>query len=223
LYKSKVLHSSDASLYCMPSLEEDRPMKSEEEMMKDIEDIQRKAYEEGFASGEKAGFAEGEHKAAVLIKGLEKIIEDVALFKENLVRDMECQVVDLAITIAKKIIAEEINTRPEIIVTVVKEALKKLQRMGTITIKINPALYDLFMKKKSEVIDIHEDIIFDVNANISLTGPLVISQTEEVVTDIDGLMSNIMEDMNKVKVQSSLPVTAQGSAETDHAMKTADE
>ena len=104
---------------------------------------------------------------------------------------------------ARKIIIDEISTKPEVIVTVVKEALKRLQRMGTITIKINPALYELFMEKKPELIDIHEDIIFDVNSNVSLTGPLVISQTEEVVTDIEALIANVIEDVNIVKARKT--------------------
>jgi hypothetical protein len=125
----------------------------------------------------------------------------VAVFKENLVKELEKQVVDFAVAMARKIIIDEISAKPEVIVTVVKEALKRLQRMGTITIKINPALYDLFMKKKPELIDIHEDIIFDVNSNVSITGPLVISQTEEVVTDIEALIANIIDDVNLVKAR----------------------
>jgi len=183
----------------MPSLEDDSLPRRKEDIMKEIEDIQRRAYEEGFASGEKAGFADGEQKAAVLVERLETIIDEVAIFKENLVKEMEKQVVDFAVAMARKIIIDEINAHPEIIVAVVKEALKRLQRMGTITIKINPALYDLFMQNKPELIDIHEDIIFDVSSNVSLTGPLVISQTEEVVTDIEALIANVIQDINNVK------------------------
>lgn len=202
LSKDRIINGSDVSLYSMPSLEEDRNPKSKDEIMRDIEEIQRKAYEEGFESGEKAGLANGEQKAELLIERLETIIEEMATFKENMVKALEAQVVDLAIAMARKIIIDEINERPEVIVTVVKEALKRLQRMGTITIKINPALYDLFMKKKSDLVDIHEDIIFDVSSNVSLTGPLVISETEEVVTDIDALISSIVEDINTVRTKN---------------------
>jgi flagellar assembly protein FliH len=197
LFDKIIIKQSDAVLYSMPSLEEEHISQSRDDILQKNGDIQRQEYEEGFASGEKAGFTEGEQKASVLIDRLEKIIEEMTMFKENLVKDAEKQVVDLAVAIAR------INTRPEIIITMVKEALKKLQKVGTITIKINPALYDLFMKKKPELIDIHQDIIFDVNSNIPLTGPLVISQTEEVVTDIDSLMSNIIEEMRIDRGQSS--------------------
>ena len=193
MFDNRIMKQSDVVLYRMPSLEEEMPRN--QGILQEREDIQRQAYEEGFASGEKAGFAAGEQKASVLVERLEKIINEITAFKENLIVEAEGQVVDLASAIAGKIIIEEINTKPEIIITMVKESLKKLQRSGAITIKINPALYDLFMKKKSGLIDIHEDIIFDVNSNVPITGPLVISETEEVVTDIDSLLNNIMEEM----------------------------
>ncbi len=194
MYKGRILKNSKAVLYSMPSLE-DRISGGNISFLQKSENIERQAYEKGFASGEKAGFTAGEQKAAVLIERLEKIIEEMFVFKENLVEDLEAQVVNLAIAIARKIIIEEISIKPEVIVTMVKEALKRLQRIGTITIKINPAIYDLFMKKKPELLEIHQEIIFDVDSHVPLTGPLVISQTEEVVTDIDSLMANIIEKM----------------------------
>jgi len=199
LFKARIIDDCDASPYCMPALEDDSLPRRKEDIIKEIEETQRRAYEEGFASGEKAGFADGVQKAEILVERLESIINDVAVFKENLVREMEKQVVDFAVAMARKIIIDEISSNPEIIVTVVKEALKRLQRMGTITIKINPSLYDLFMQNKPELIEIHEDIIFDVSSNVSLTGPLVISQTEEVVTDIEALIANVTHDINMLK------------------------
>jgi len=169
-----------------------------------IEDIERRAYEEGFASGERAGLGAGEQKAAVLIERLEGIIAEITSFKKNLVNDMEPQVFDLAVAIAQKIIIEEIKTNPSIIVAIVKEALRRLQRTGDITIKLNPSIYDLFMKKRAELLEIHQDISFEVDPRVPLTGPFVVSQTQEVVTDIRSLVDNIVEEI-KMVTQNSVP------------------
>lgn len=180
----------------MPSLEDER-LTGVEDAALSAEEIQRRAYEEGFASGEKAGYAAGEQKALLLAERLEKIIGEITEIKAGLVEELESQAVELSTAIAKKIITEEIRTRPEVIVTIVKESLKRLQRTGVITIRINPALQELFMKKKPELIDIHQDIAFDVISNIPVTAPLVISKTEEVVMDIDSLFANVMEEIKK--------------------------
>lgn len=190
-----IIKGSDAALFSMPLLDDDNAVRSSDDILKEAEKIQRGAYEEGFASGEKAGFSEGEQKASVLIDRLEKIISEVTVFKDELVKDVEGQVVDLSVAIARRIITDEINTRPEFIVSMVKEALKRLQRVGNIRIKINPSLYDLFMKTKPELMEVHEDITFDVDSNIPVTGPLVISRIEEVVTDIESMINNIEDGM----------------------------
>ncbi|RJQ22416.1 MAG: hypothetical protein C4560_02510 [Nitrospiraceae bacterium] len=195
MYKSRILKRSDALLFNMPSLEKENIRLDEGPVVLSPEETQRRAYEEGFISGERAGYEAGEQKALVLCERLEKIMGELAAFKDNLVCEIEPQLVDLAVTISRKIIIEEIGMRPEIIVTMVKEALKKMQRMGTITIRINPALYDLFTEKKPGLADIHPDIVFDVISSVPVTGPLVVSRTEEVVTDIDSLLANVMEEM----------------------------
>lgn len=160
-----------------------------------IENIERRAYEEGFATGERAGFGAGEQKATVLIERLERIIAEITLFKKNLVNDMEPQVLGLAVAIAQKIIIEEIKTKPSVIVAIVKEALRRLQRTGTITIKLNPSIYDLFMKKRAELLEVNQDISLEVDPRVPLTGPFVVSQAQEVITDINSLVNNIVEEM----------------------------
>ena len=180
-----ILKSEDVALFCMPSLEE--------KSTKKIEEIERQAYEEGFAAGEKAGFSEGEQKAVILIDSLHELLEKIAGFKDELVDNLESQAVDLSICIARKVINEEVQTRPDVIVSMVKEALRRLQRSGTISVKINPVLHELFMEKKSELMEIHRDITFDVNANIAVAGPLVVSEIEEVVTDVESLLDNVID------------------------------
>ncbi len=197
LYKGKILKNREATLYNMPPLEK-RTSVNDLSFLQKTEDIERQAYEKGFASGEKTGIAAGEQKISLLIERLEKMIEELTVFKANLVKDLEPQVVNLAIAIARKIVIEELSIRPEIIVTIVKEALRKLQRTGDVTIKINPTIHDLFMRKKPELLEIHEEIILQADPNVPLTGPLVIGQTEEAVTDIDTLLADIMEGIREI-------------------------
>lgn len=197
LSKDRILKNSNAVIFHMPSF-----LKNEMDsrtISQKTEEIQRLAYEEGFLSGEKAGFTHGEQKALILLEQVEVMVGEIIEFRKNLVENLTPQAVDIAVATARKIIVEEVSTRPEIVVTMVKEALKKLQRMGTITIKINPSLYDLFKKKKPELLDIHQDIIFDINSQVPVTAPLVISEIEEVVTDIDSLLANVVEEMKAGK------------------------
>ncbi|MBC8412126.1 hypothetical protein H8E50_00470 [bacterium] len=175
----------------MPSLENED---STANTQKQLEELQRQAYEEGFATGEKAGYSAGEQKAVVLMERLEKILGEIIAIKEDMITSLEPQVVDLSVAVARKIINEEIRLNPELIITLVREAMKHLKKVGTITIKINPTLKELFVNNRSALTEIHEDIVFDVNPNVPLSGPMVTSETEEVVTDVESMLQNILDE-----------------------------
>ena len=190
MFNRKIMKNSEATLYTMPALEEESRAS-----LQSIEERQRLGYEEGFASGEKAGFRAGEEQASILIDRLENIIEEITLFREGFIKETEAQIVDLSVAIARKIISDEVTVNPEIIISIVRNALKKMQRKGSITIRINPALHELFSRHHASLLGIHEDIIFDTNEKIPLTGALVIGQNEEVVTDLDSIVANVVEQI----------------------------
>lgn len=190
LFSNKVMKSGEAKLYAMPILEEDSRAS-----LQSIEERQRLGYEEGFASGEKAGFNEGVEKATILIERLSTIIHEIIAFRDNFIEETEAQVVDLSIAIARKIISDEIATKPEIILSIVRNALKKIEHRGTVTIKINPALHELFNRSHASLVSIHDNIVFDSDEKIPLTGPLVIGQHEEVETDLDAMIANVVEQI----------------------------
>lgn len=185
--------------YEMPLLEEKGKNASDEVNMPSLnqnaEAIEREAYERGFEAGEKAGFSLGEQKALVLVEKLETIIGELSSLKETLIKELEPQIVELSLSIARKIILKELTTNPDEIVEITKEALTKLGRAGQITIKINPFLHDLFMKHKPELLDIHPDLVFDVDSSVSQNGSVVIGQAEEVVTDVDEQLKNLIREM----------------------------
>jgi flagellar assembly protein FliH len=159
--------------------------------------IEKEAYEKGFEAGEKAGFAMGENKALVLIEKLESVIRDLTEFRERLIKETEPELLELAVDIAKKIVLKELTINPDEIVNITKEAMMKLERTGQITIKINPSLYDLFMKHKPDLINIHQEIVFDVDPAMPAHGTVVMGPVEDIVTDIDEQLRNIIKEIGE--------------------------
>lgn len=195
------MKDEEAVLYSMPSLDEDKVPIGQEKVsdynavMEKANELQKNAYDEGFASGEKAGFAVGEQKTLVLLEGIEKIMSELMSVRAGALQGVDEQVVELAVTIARKVIVEEVSIKPEIMISIVREALKRMERIGTIAIKVNPAIYDIFINNRTKLTDIHDDIVIDADASVPVTGPLVISKTEEVVTDIESLIENITKEI----------------------------
>ncbi|MEW6569723.1 MAG: FliH/SctL family protein [Nitrospirota bacterium] len=199
LYKDRGTPDKDITPYKMPILEKGAEEVSakvkEQSINESTATIEREAYEKGFEVGEKAGYSVGEQKAAVLIETLGKIIESLVNFRESLTREIEPQLVCLSLSIARKIIRKELTTNPEEIVEITKEALTRLGRIGPITIKINPSLFDLFMKHKPELLAIHSDLFFDVDPSVSQNGTVAVGSVEEIVTDVDEQLKNLIREM----------------------------
>lgn len=179
----------NVALFDMPTL------KSEYAVGQSLDFVERDAYEKGYAAGEKAGFEMGEQKAKVLLDRMESLISELTTLRATLIREAEPQLVELAVSIARKILMRELTTKPADIVAMTKEALMKIERTGQITIKINPILYDLFMKLKPQLLNIHPDIVFDIDPSASPFGSVVMGAVEDVVTDLDEQIKNIIKDI----------------------------
>jgi flagellar assembly protein FliH len=183
------MRNADLATFNMPVL------KSDYSIGRSADHIEREAYEKAFAAGEKAGFEMGEQKAQVLIEKVEALINELVTLKQTIAKEVEPQCVELAVSIARKIIIKELTAKPEEIIRMVKEALLKLERTGQITIKVNPALYDFFTRHKPDIIKIHPDIVFDADPSVSRFGTVVMGPVEDVVTDVDEQLKNLIKDL----------------------------
>ena len=160
-----------------------------------LEAIEREAFEKGFEYGQRDGYEIGEQKAAVLLSHLEKLFKEIYSLKEKMVAEVEPQVVLLSVTLARKILKEELKTSPEVVEKMVKEALIKISKIGPITIKLNRPLYDRLAKKKKEFQEIFPDLIFELDTKAPEGGAVIRNMAEEIQTDLDFQLSNLIEDL----------------------------
>lgn len=195
-FKGRIICSGEASVFPMPELiEKDAEEIKTKEERPPIEEIEREAYERGFEAGEKAGFAMGEEKARVVLEKINNLLVDLTSLRQRILNELQEQIIELATSIARKIVLQELKTDPETIINMTKEAIMRIERTGPVTIKINPSLYNLFMRLKPELQNIHEDLIFDIDPSISAQGTLVIGPQEETSTDIDEQLRNIIKEL----------------------------
>lgn|GEM_PF-2132919 len=196
--KAVIIRSAETVRFGMPSFERKRPADiraSVPGQRASAEETERDAYEKGFAAGEKAGMEMGEQKAAVLLKRIEKIISEIEEYRKMLLSELEPQVLELSSDIAKKIVLEELSVKPEVMINIVRESIRRLERTGPITIKLNPSVQELFMRLKPELLEVHPDIIFDIDPSVPPMGQVIIGASEEIVTDTGIQVDNIIEDI----------------------------
>ncbi len=168
---------------------------NETSVIRKIEDIEREAYESGFNAGQSAGFEIGEQSAILLINRLETAISDFKELRQRELKELEKQVLELSLAIAKKIIINELTTNPDIITDIVKEALTRLQRTGQIVIRLHPSLNEIFLKNRPGLLSIYPDIVFELDPKAPLYGAEVIGPEESVRTDVEEQFKNILDEM----------------------------
>lgn len=191
--------------YVMPSLDNAEAMVFEEgenETVADnifkiqrVEEIEREAYEIGFDAGQKAGFEMGEQKTLLLLQRLEKTISDFTDLRKKELKELEKQVLELSLAIAKKIVLKELTLTPDIMADIVKEALTRLQRTGQIIIRIHPSLHEIFIRNKPALLSISPDIVFELDTKSPLYGAEIIGPEEIVMTEVDEQFRNILDEM----------------------------
>lgn len=208
MFKGKIIRDKKGERYDPPEFKDEERIQEEVEKQEEIDfeaeiaevkkDAYEKGYGEGFASGESSGFQSGEEKAMPILEELEALVNQFKSYielREQTLNELEPQVVEMAITMARKVIIEEPKINPEVIVTIVKEALSRLENKGPVKIKVNPAIYELIMKAKPELSEISSELIFDTDSDSSPNGPLLEGPTQAVITDMDQLINNVLEDI----------------------------
>lgn len=157
--------------------------------------IEREAYERGFEAGEKAGLEMGMEKSRVILEKIESMLKEIVSLRKEIIRSLEAQCVELSIAIAKKLVMNELSTRPELVVKTVKEAMLKIERSGKVLIRLHPGLKDLFSRYAPELMNIHADISIETDPALPQYAAVVTGPFEEIPTGIDEQLRNIIRHM----------------------------
>lgn len=108
--------------------------------------IKEKANREGFSQGKAEGLKVAQERAQGLIKEIQTYMERLKDLEENLRKESEQVVVDLALAIAQKIIIREIMTDQGTIAHIARAALGKIPFSPHIKIRVNPSDWEYISK-----------------------------------------------------------------------------
>ena len=104
-----------------------------------LENIQKQAYNEGFAIGQKEGFEKTKHELDSKIASFSSIIEMLTEPLNELDDEIVEQLAQLSMSIAKQVVRRELHTEQGEIVGIVREAMSALPASTRkITLNIHP-------------------------------------------------------------------------------------
>lgn len=142
------------------------------------------AYKEGYESG----YLEGRKEAKSVIDEAAELREFLDKRKESFYKEAEEQVLQLVLSIAKKVIGNELMQNNEVILSLVNMALQKCAFKKKLILKVSPLDLDFIKENKDRICMMVEGISdIDIVSELSLTKGSCIIETPsgEVNSSID--------------------------------------
>ena len=166
------------------------------------------AYQKGFSDGlqkgaeegQKAGFECASKKMEPLLNSLGEALLQLKSLRAETYLQIEKEVVELALAIARKVVCREIKTDPKVVLDVAREALSRLENPGKIKIKMNPADLE-FIKETgynlSDLIGSSENVGLEAEENVQNGGCIVETNLGDIDARIENQIQSIEESFRR--------------------------
>lgn len=173
-----------------------RLLAPEDQLRLKEEEIQRQAYESGFRKGQEDGRMAAQEKTAPLLTALETTLSELDGIRGRIKQQLEREVVELALHVARKVIHHELSVSDEALLCVVKEAMTHLEDPEKISIRLNPA--DLRRLREAgehiqTAFDNPESIHFEEDAGIESGGCYIHTEFGDIDARLEEQLRHIEE------------------------------
>jgi flagellar assembly protein FliH len=105
--------------------------------------LEREAFTKGYAQGERAGLEAGGKRAEAMLRRVAQTLEELGGLRQTLIQETERQMVQLALTLARRVVHREVSLDPELVAALAHVALERLGTTAPATIRLNPEDYTI--------------------------------------------------------------------------------
>ncbi len=165
-----------------------------DEVEKRMEIERENAHREGFSKGKKEGLKIEKRKLSSTLTAFANLIKELSESKERILKDSEEEILNLAISIAEKVIHQEVSTEKGVILSVLRAAVKNILDKDEIKIRLNPRDYACMMEVKPEILrgfDGIRNVAFEEDEGIEQGGAVIETLSGEVDARLDHQLSEI--------------------------------
>lgn len=159
------------------------------------EEAARRGWDEGFDAGKRAGLDSAERETASMLAATRAALRAIVEERRRALGELEPLAFDLAVAVARRIVMDELGARPELVARIVKEAVRRIEKPGPVTVRIHPDLHDALGRLAPGLLDPSPEMVFEVDPTVPVLGPLVVGPTQEVVTDPEVLIRNVVDEI----------------------------
>ncbi len=154
-------------------------------------------YEIGYSEGYETGYTEGKVESNSLIEEALKIKNEYLLKKENLLRELEEDIVELVINIYEKVISRKSEEDNEMIISLVLNGINSLDLTDKLTIITSKEDFNILEMSKDEILAKASMISqLDIKYDISLEKGDCILETSK--GNIDVSLKNQLDEVKEL-------------------------
>jgi flagellar assembly protein FliH len=117
------------------------PQPSPAEQQSHLAALEREAFGKGYAQGERAGIEAGTKRTDAMLRRIAQTLDDLGRLRAAIVRDTERQMVQLALSLARRIVHREVTLDPTLVAAMAHVAVARLGESAPATIKLHPDDY----------------------------------------------------------------------------------
>lgn len=146
-----------------------------------------------------------EAEAEKMKKSFADSLVELAELKDTIYGESEDELLNLAYTIIKRIIGDEVKTSPNTILNMLRKGFEKIKEAGKYDIRINPDDYDVLLASKErvkEVLGAHGAIKFIKDEAVERGGCKIITETGEVSSEPSQQLGVIIKELRSVPAGS---------------------
>lgn len=168
--------------------------------------IQQQAFEQGFADGLREGRVQGEAEFSSLVKMLSTLHNEFASLKERFYEEHQDIILELALKIARSVIHNEIRIHNDVVVHILKDAIRLAMDRERLKIRVNPEDLSVCLERKPEILksaDGIKQIIFEPDETIAQGGALIEYAFGEIDARIDQQFFELEDRLRKTHLTDS--------------------
>ena len=149
-----------------------------------VDEIKKEAFNEGFEAGRVKGMQKRYDEAGPLVFQANSIMEQLNSLRQAVRFQAEKELVELALQIAKKVVAEEIKLPNDVIKNIVMAALHETEVPGKIYLYLHPDDYEFLLKSKADLeryLNEEQTLVLRQNPELK-PGSIYVESDEEIIS-----------------------------------------
>ena len=136
----------------------------------DVEAIQKTAFQEGYAEGERAGSEAALEQFRGAIASFGRTVQELTALKPNLRAEAEKELVELSLTIARRVVRRELSVDPTTVLALVRTCFDVYQRAEIHSVRVSPEDYEAvsayFEENPAQNLEVRADSDVDVGGAV---------------------------------------------------------